>query len=193
MRTYLFDYTPTLQGNINLYQIEQSDLIERIEDARQSEGELISHIRHEKTAGLFGEDFAQNWIAPRSHERTPIMADGDTLLIARYITQGEPNGNPAHYEYFFGRYTNHLPVPAFDTLMGMDIYEPKVFDYLRVLYLAHGGESWQQVLNARKEMKSLGDADTEQWAYLDNLIRDYLRIEFDVSGLLSEHGRKLKG
>lgn len=193
MRTYFFDYTPTLKGNINLYQIEQSDFIERIEEAQQSEGELISLIRHEKTAGLFGDDFARNWIAPRSHERTPVMADGDTLLIARYITQGEPNGNPAHYEYFFGRYTNNLPVPPFSALMAMDIYEHSGFVYLKDLYLAHGGDSWEQILKARKEMKALSDADQEQWRYLDNLIREYLRIEFDVSGLLSEHGRKLKG
>jgi Zn-dependent M16 (insulinase) family peptidase len=77
--------------------------------------------------------------------------------------------------------------------MAMDIYEHSVFVYLKDLYLAHGGDSWEQVLKARREMKALSDADQEQWRYLDNLIREYLRIEFDVSGLLSEHGRKLKG
>lgn len=192
LNTYLFDYTPTLQGNIHLQQIAY-DVWDQLREEAQSEGLLKSYVRNEKTAAMIGEDFAQNWIAPRSHERQPWMADGEQILIAYYRYEGQPTGDFDRYDFYRAMYTNKLPIPPWRVLQDLDIYEPDGFNYICELYLASGGDAWHHILQARHVMRELDDSQQERWRELDNLIRDYLKIELDVEGLLSDHAKRFKG
>ena len=192
LNTYIFDYTPTRQGNIHLQQIAY-DVFDHLLEEAKSAGVLKSYVRHEKTAALIGDDFARNWIAPRSHERQPWLADGEQILIAHYRTEGQPSGIFKDYDFYRAMYTNKLPIPPWRVLQDLDIYEQDGFNYIRELYLASGGDAWQHILQARHVMRGLDDSQTERCRELDSLIRDYLKIELDISGLLADHVKRFKG
>jgi len=192
LNTYVFDYTPTRPGNIHLQQIAYDVWDTLLEEAKSTDV-LKSYVRHEKTAALIGDDFARNWIAPASHERQPWLADGEQILIAHYRYEGQPNGIFDRYDFYRAMYTNKLPIPPWRVLQDLDIYEPDGFNYIRELYLASGGDAWQHILQARREMRQLDDGQMERWRELDSLIRGYLKIEFDVSGLLADHAKRFKG
>ena len=175
---YLFDRFPVTEGCIFFERITKERFDDMFEEA-EKEGTLRSYVSSAKTEQALKKNMRHGFF-----ENIPEPKTGDVVLIAQYEFLTEPDGDPNGYQFFAGFYTERPPVPKWRDLITMDIYDPETIAYFQRLYHLTGNDGWQQVEAVLKEFRSLKSRELEERERLHGLYVDYLRIAFDMDGLL---------
>ena len=179
------------EGCYSLKAIDRTDFFNAIIEQRQEDPDgffLRSWIGYEQNADLI--EAHTGWRPPICRSVTQIEP-GDRLLIMRlkYRVSTQYKGKPVKpedFEYFAGYYTARPPVPSWNDLLSMDIYEPEGQRFLEGLYQLTGGRNLHALKYTRMLMQELPEGSDERWEELHGNYTDLLRMHFDPAGYLRQ-------
>jgi hypothetical protein len=113
---------------------------------------------------------------------------GDRLLMMRlkYRPEQKAKGyrvDAEDFEYFRAYYINQPPVPSWNDLMSIDMYEPAGQTYLENIYRLQGGD----MLTLQAARQLMKDSDKhDDWIKAELIYLRVLRMVLDFKGLQQE-------
>ena len=168
-----------LAGTYNLRAISYERFFQEIEEQHEeAPDQLRSWIGYQQNADIIEENTG---VRLRITRENTWLHSGDRLLIMR-LRYRMPSANKGQkvnkhdFEYFEGNYIERAPVPAWNDLMAMDIFEPEGQRYLKDLYLLTGGPEWRLLERTRGLMAETHDL--EDWKEYADQYTELLKMHF---------------
>jgi hypothetical protein len=111
---------------------------------------------------------------------------GDSMLIMKLSYRPEQRAKGYRvatddFEYYEGFYIERAPIPAWQDLMSMDVFEPDGQRFIKDLYHLTGGKNWDEVERRRVVLANIeGTGEEWQKAHSEYLLA--LRVQLDPAG-----------